>query len=214
MSPLWGFRGRKPVARATEVLVEEFGEELIVYDQRTDRVHCLTASARKVWGACDGSTTVEQLGPALGLDAEVVARALAELEASGLLEAGTTAGVTRREATARLASIGAAAASAPLIYSIAAPTPALAASEAVCEMAGCGKTAGSPPLVCPTGCLVCGFSGCKNGTKTCTGSTGYCVAACTTSHCNQTKVNGSLCGCSSCTCATVSGGCAKTQCGT
>jgi hypothetical protein len=75
MRSLFAFRRRRPAARTAELLVEEFEEELLVYDRLTNRVHCLSTPARMVWRACDRSTSVEQLGPALGLDAESVARA-------------------------------------------------------------------------------------------------------------------------------------------
>jgi hypothetical protein len=216
MRSLFSFRRRRPTARTAELLVEEFGEELLVYDRLTNRVHCLSPPARMVWRACDGTISVEQLGPALGLDAEVVARALGELEACELLERG----VTRREATAWLAKIGAAAAAGPLIYSIAAPPPALAATAAVCSRVttaganpGCGDITGAPGTLflnacAAAGCVVCGFSGCSGCTGL-QGSSGYCMsAACSTSTCTKTRMRAQCCGVSGgagCTCSNQAG---------
>lgn len=214
MSPLFAFRSPKPSARTAEILAEEFGDELLVYDQRSNRVHCLSAAACRVWRACDGSTTAEQLGPALGLDTELVARALEELEACELLEGG----VTRREATARLARIGAAAAAGPLIYSIAAPPPALAVTQNTCNRVtgpgaspGCGDITGSTSIVAAcnaAGCVVCGFSSCSGCTGLAT-SAGYCMsAACSTSTCNRTAMRAKCCGTTGgagCTCTNQGG---------
>jgi hypothetical protein len=171
---------RHPLARTADLLVEEFGDELLIYDQRSDQAHCLTPAASRVWGACDGSASVQQLGSALDLDAVTLARALEELEACGLLDNGPVTGVTRREATAKLVRLGAAAASAPLIYSIAAPAPALAASQAFCEAIPCPASAGT---CTGAGCLFCLGSSCAAGAN----SGRACVAACT--RCTTTLVN-------------------------
>jgi hypothetical protein len=173
---------RHPLARTADLLVEEFGDELLIYDQRSEQAHCLTSTASRMWEACDGSTSVPQLGLALNLDAATVARALEQLEACGLLDSGPAAGVTRREATAKLVSIGAAAASAPLIYSITAPAPALAASQAFCEAIACPATSAT---CTGAGCLFCLGTGCAAGG----GSGRACVAACNTGRCTTTLVN-------------------------
>lgn len=158
MSLRFGWRTSKPTARTAELLVEELGDELLVYDQRDDQVHCLSSAAGRVWRACDGLTSVEQLGGVLGLESGVVDQALGELEGCGLLEGEAGDGVTRREATGRLAKLGAAAAAAPLVYSIAAPTPALAASQRFCQtVVNCVGTANKGQVGCGA---TCGANGC------------------------------------------------------
>lgn len=139
-------RGRKPLARTTNLIVEELGDELLVYDRDTDRVHCLSPSAAAVWRRCDGRTPAGGLSAQLDLDGETVERALDELAGLGLLEAGEamTDGTTRRELTVRLAKAGTAVAAAPLIVSIVAPTPAAALTPG-CEgintcLEDCGQT--------------------------------------------------------------------------
>ncbi len=174
------------MARATELLVEELGDELLLYDQRNDRVHCLSSAAGKVWRACDGKTSVEQLGSALKLDSGLVDQALGELEGHGLLDGEPASGVTRREATMRLAKIGAAAAAAPLISSIAAPTPAMAATACGTGTRGCVGSTTAPNLntcanaaQCSTAnCACCVTSGnqCTHGTQKTSFSA--CISAC------------------------------------
>lgn len=152
----------QPTARTAELIVEEMGDELLVYDQRNDQVHCLSSTAGKVWRACDGTNSSEQLGGALQMEAELVNRALAELEACGLLEGEAAAGMTRREATTRFAKIGAAAAAGPLIASVVAPTPALALTPCGTGGLGCqGFFPTNSNSSCPTrncannGCACC-----------------------------------------------------------
>ncbi len=159
-------------------MVEQAGREVLVYDERSAEAHCLSAEAAAVWRACDGQTTREQIIATLELDAETVGSALAELERCALLETfegPKTDGVTRREATVRLAKAGAAAAAAPLIYSIVAPTPAVAASEAFCVGLGCSQDCGD-----------CHQHHCS----CCVGSpSGHvCVADCTSANCNTTVI--------------------------
>jgi hypothetical protein len=120
----------KPLARAEDLVIEELGDELLVYDERQHRAHCLSPSAVRAWRACDGERTFDALQIELGLDADAVARALQELEACELLD-GTPHnhngnGLTRRDLGLRTVRVGAAAAAAPLIVSIIAPTPAAA----------------------------------------------------------------------------------------
>lgn len=193
MSLFWSAGSQKPTARSAELIVEELGDELLVYDQRNDQVHCLSSAAGKVWSACDGQTSVEQLARSLEMDSEFLNRALGELEACGLLEGEPFGGMTRREATTRFAQIGAAAAAAPLIASVVAPTPALALTR------------------CGTGSLGCqGFfvtndkSHCPAGTRCTTQNNCACCMTTVKCHLNGTGSTGAYvtcvdAGCTSCT---------------
>src|SRR5215216_6291875 len=113
----------KPLRRSNDLIIEEVGDELLVYDSLAHRGHSLSSDAVKVWRACDGRSTSEQLSAKLGLDHATVARALEELAGCDLLEespslAPKREGVTRREAGLKLAKVGAAAVAAPLIISV------------------------------------------------------------------------------------------------
>jgi hypothetical protein len=57
-----------PVARADGLIVEEFGDELLVYDLTRDKAHRLNRTAAFVWRRCDGQTTVAALAAALVKD--------------------------------------------------------------------------------------------------------------------------------------------------
>ena len=108
----------------------------------TARTSALTAwatTAARVWRACDGKTDVGALSQALDLSVDTVNQALAGLEEASeadptlkgweVLQAGSGNGdgMTRRQMTRRSAKVGGAALAAPLIYSIAVPSPAAAA---------------------------------------------------------------------------------------
>jgi len=168
---------RKPIARADELVVEEVGDELLVYDQNNECAHSLGVPATRVWRACDGETTVEALSARLDMDADTVGRALEELEECNLLDSGQPLeGITRREATLKTAKLGAAAVAGSLIYTIVAPVPAMAATQAYCIALGCTGGCGTCHQA---GCACCGPGG--NEDK-------ICVADCTTTNCNVTII--------------------------
>jgi hypothetical protein len=118
----------KPLARSEDLVVEELGDELLVYDLTTDQAHALGATAARVWRACDGKTDAVAFRVELGLDRETVTRALDELHANGLLDEGAelAPGISRRDLSKRVAKVGGAVAATPLIVSLAAPLPAAA----------------------------------------------------------------------------------------
>jgi hypothetical protein len=165
---------QKPLARADELVVEEVGDELLVYDQTNECAHSLGVAAARVWRACDGERSAKALSTELDMDADTVRRALEELEECNLLDDGQPlTGITRREATLKGAKLGAAAASAPLIYSILAPVPAMAATQQYCLALGCTDGCGECHQA---GCACCGPGG--NEDKICTQD-------CTSTNCNE-----------------------------
>jgi hypothetical protein len=143
--------------------VEELGDELLVYDLKTDRAHSLSPTAARVWRACDGRTQAAALAGQLEIEADQVTRALDELESCELLAPGAHSGLSRRELTVRVAKGAVAAASAPLIISIVAPTPAAAQSiPPGCTGIGgcsgnCGQATGCKAVT--VGCVCCQLPG-------------------------------------------------------
>ena len=155
---------RGPKARSEGLVVQALGEELLIYDLDTDQAHCLGPTAASVWKRCDGDRTVAQitdgLPPDAGSSEEVVRRAISELAELGLLDAQESGmDWSRRELVLRVGGAGAAAAaSAPLVKSIIAPTPAAAVT---CR--GATQTCGGVALPCCPGLLCCA-SGAFSGT--------------------------------------------------
>jgi DNA-binding MarR family transcriptional regulator len=172
----------EPLARSQGLVVEELGEELLVYDLETDRAHSLYPEAAQVWRSCDGGTSVESLAARLELDAETVGRALDELEACDLLESAAppAGGSTRRELTVRAVKAGALVAAAPLIVSVTAPSPASAVTPGQCagfSSTTCGQ--GGPSVGCKgAGCCCCNgsFAGQPASFKFCVVDQAACLA--------------------------------------
>jgi hypothetical protein len=187
---------QNPRARTGELVVEDVADEVLVYDQRNDQAHCLSRDAAMVWRVCDGASSPGEIATALGLEPATVNRAIEELDECGLLDSAPVAGVTRREAAIRMAKVGGAAVTAPLIYSIMAPTPALAASQAFClSISGCSTAVNGCDACYKAGCVCCG-EGTSSATKLCTAdcSLTNCSPCVVHAHCGGTGTQ------SSCTC--------------
>ena len=155
----------RPRARTTGVVVERIDDELVIYDQRSQTAHSLSAAAASVWERCDGQRSSVEIAGELSLEPEMAERALGELRGCGLLEGSTSEapGYSRREATAKLAKIGGAAFAAPLIYSVAIG-PAMAAASCSANGHTCTTNANCCSGHCDgTTCNTC----CSNGNSGC-----------------------------------------------
>ena len=149
-----------PLARSEDLIVEELGDELLIYDSKANYGHSLSPDAARVWRRCDGKTPREGLSAQLDLNAKTVERALDELDRCELLEERPVAaqGTTRRELTVKMVTVAGAAAAAPLILSVAAPTPAQAATLNFClqfSSQNCGAGGGSAGCKSENGCCCC-----------------------------------------------------------
>jgi hypothetical protein len=131
---------RRPVARTDGLLTEDVGDEVLVYDE-TGLVACrLNQTAAFVWRNCDGKRKISDIVALLqaefgdAADENMALIALDELASRQLIESGyekRTPGASkysRRHFLRRvgLASLGTALL--PIVYSIAIPAPAAAAS--------------------------------------------------------------------------------------
>jgi hypothetical protein len=154
----------RPQARTEGIVTEWVDDGLVIYDQLSQTAHSLSAAAAMVWGACDGQLGRDEIAERVSLDPAMVERALEELSACGLLEGDPVSppGYSRREAAKKAAKVGGLAFAAPLIYSVAVPTSAMAAG---------GSCIGQPA----TGCTAA--SGGQTGTSSacgCTAANGHC----------------------------------------
>ncbi len=152
--------------RRSDIVVEDVSDELLIYDRRADVAHCLSDVAALVWRTCEGGATLGEIAEqisARGLTgskvdaAELASTAVAELAEQGLLEtsgAGAAVGlISRRRALRRMAGIGAAAVSAPLIVSAGVPTAAFAAASCASYLGACHTSYNSGttvPVCCST----------------------------------------------------------------
>jgi hypothetical protein len=113
-------------------MVEQVGDETIVYDGERQQAHSLNRSASIVWRNSDGEHSVPQLadllGNALGIDANdsLVEYAIDKLADAHLMEDNT---ISRRDVVRRMTFAGAAMLALPVVLSMVAPTEAMAASS-------------------------------------------------------------------------------------
>jgi hypothetical protein len=144
---------RLPLARTEGLVIRELDDETLVYDTERDEAHCLNQSAAMVWQSCDGKTTAAQAARALqikldmAVDTDLIWLAVKQLKRFHLVEpTAKSPSVSRRDLAFKYAP--AALVLLPVIVSIAAPTPAQAAT--------CGQPCPSG-IGCPPGCT-CSFS--------------------------------------------------------
>ncbi|MBD2482468.1 PqqD family peptide modification chaperone [Planktothrix sp. FACHB-1365] len=137
-----------PVARTENLLLQDIGNELIIYDQDNNSSHCLTPLAVRVWELSNGQNTVNDIAHKLEKEfnlpgnSDVDMRGLVwltleELERYSLIQeylrqpaTNVIAGMSRRKAikTATLVGGFAIGSMFPVVKSIVAPEPALASS--------------------------------------------------------------------------------------
>ena len=149
---------KMPQARKSGLIIQEVDGEVLIYDQVSNKAHCLNQTAAKVWKYCDGETTLADACSALSHDLEtpvnekLVWYAVDQFSKDNLLEqdiappAFIISGMSRRQMvrTLGLAAIVAV----PLVTSIVAPTPAQAAT---CIVSG-GACTGSAQC-CSNSCV-------------------------------------------------------------
>jgi Coenzyme PQQ synthesis protein D (PqqD) len=128
-----------PRARKDGLMVQEVGDELLVYDEERKHAHRLNRTAALVWRACDGTRTVAEIAASLreGLnpvaDEDLVWLALDQLDAFHLLEEPIKrppeqVRISRRRVVRRLGLTGVLSLLLPAIITLALPTPAMADS--------------------------------------------------------------------------------------
>ena len=160
-----------PRARKTDLVIRELPDEVLVYDLKRDKAHCLNRSAAFVWQQCNGRRTIGAVTRALAkhlqtpVDEQTVWLALEELGKFHLLEAKVArpAHVPRLSRRDMLRLGAAAAAALPVIVSIVAPTAASAQStltSAQCQARRNNNPGG------------CGGIPCSNAPGTCQNTTG------------------------------------------
>ena len=128
-----------PLARIENLLVEDVAGELLIYDVKTNRAHCLNESAAAIWRHCDGSRSLDKLADDLFPKLEssegqrLVALGIERLRRRRLLDRSTLSGPTidlsKRQMLKKVAILAAAAGvAAPLVCTVLAPTSAYAFS--------------------------------------------------------------------------------------
>lgn len=170
----------RPDARRDRLLLEEVGEEVVVYDLQHHRAHRLNHTAALVWRSCDGRKTVADLRKVLrhelnpAADEAIVWKALDRLGKAQLLRlprASAAAGMTRRQALGKFARGAALAFLVPVVTSIIAPTPLWAGDrDFACDEPPCKnacKDKCKRDKDCPKSNPLCKLLSCNNSNCPC-----------------------------------------------
>ena len=178
---------RLPKARTTELIEQEADNELLIYDLQINKAYTLNETSKIVFKACDGENSFDGLKEEHKYTDDLIFLALDELKKNNLLQTDYTspfAGMSRREV---IRKVGIASMIAlPVIATLSAPTPAMAASVCVAPNAG-GAPGGSPTVTSPTGdvfalkasCASC----CYRDFNTVAPNTGTCCNNCGEARC-------------------------------
>jgi hypothetical protein len=176
-----------PLARTENIVMQEVGDDLLIYDLIINKAICLNRTSAIVYRACDGKTPFDELKRRSNFTDELIFLALDELRKVSLLPReyeSPLAGLTRREAIkkAALTSIIAL----PVITTITAP-------KAVQAQSGGGA--------------LCLNNNCEDGNLSCNGGAGGCAATFQAQGGGECCTSGGNCFCTPIgTCVTQQGG--------
>lgn len=178
---------RSPRARSDELVVQDLPDEVLIYDLKSHKAHCLNETAAFVWNHCDGQRTADDIARLMELEwrtpvaVDTVWSTLGKLGKAELLQEPialppSVGGVSRRNALRQLGR--GALMAAPVVLSIAAPKAASAASIPPICTACRKKSDGACPAACgPTILGTCyDNAGCGNGQARACVSCGDCFA--------------------------------------
>jgi hypothetical protein len=147
------------LARSDELVVQELPDEVLVYDLKRHKAHCLNKTSAFVWNHCDGHTTPDEIAKLMEkqlhtrVTDDVVWFALNNLSKADLLLEpialpAAKVSISRRSAIRRL---GLGALLIPAIATIVAPTALAGASVVIpVQCQSCVKQLDSNP--CPAQC--------------------------------------------------------------
>jgi hypothetical protein len=129
----------KPLARTADLTIRKLADEVVVYDSKSHKMHCLNPLSAALWQHCDGRNDLATLamltGRMLNVSADeaipAVNLAMEQLQRRGLLEAAEPLAVdvdrlSRRHALRKLALLAAL----PIVMTLKAPSIAWAANSA------------------------------------------------------------------------------------
>jgi hypothetical protein len=163
----------KPLSRRENIVVQEFGNEILIYDLLINKAFSLNETSALVWQACDGNKTVSEIAMQISrqlkspVSEDFVWLALEQLEKENLIKNDAEIrapfeGLSRREVI-RKVGLGALV-TLPVISSLIAPT-------AVNAQSGCAASSGKP-----NGCTCTSAGQCASNCCGDAGATNECTA--------------------------------------
>lgn len=160
-----------PVCRQNDIVIQELKGELLIYDLRINKAFCLNETSALIWQLCDGNNSVSDISRRLSkklkspVTEEFVWLALDQLDEENLLSDNLETktkfeGLSRREVIRRVGTASMIAL--PVIFSLVAPTAAMAASAGgacVPTLSPCTIIPGNPQGNCCSGNICCNDGG-------------------------------------------------------
>lgn len=151
-----------PIARTEAILLQESGDEMLIYDLETDKAYNFNETASVIWKNCDGKTITKDLVAKYKLNEETIELAIDEFQKHGLLAEEIDTRVPKNRMARRkfMLRAGTMAMALPIVSVIVAPKAAYAQS---CEPAG--QIPPPPPSNQPSvsACIAYCGSRCCNG---------------------------------------------------
>lgn len=135
----------KPVSRKTDIVVQDYAHEVLIYDLLEDKAFSLNETSAFIWQLCDGSNSISDIAENsskkfnVSISDEFVWLALEQLKKDNLLEnpgdfSADFGGLSRREVIRKIGF--ATLVALPLVSSLIAPTAAHAASGSAATCSG------------------------------------------------------------------------------
>jgi Coenzyme PQQ synthesis protein D (PqqD) len=125
-----------PRPKSCGVASQKMDGELLLYAEHTHQASCLNASAARIWELCDGDRTVEEIATRAKVDPDIVAHAVKQLSAAGLLENSVSSFVAV-DLSRRRTLVGVGLAAIPIILLVTAPSARAASSPCTPSMDTC-----------------------------------------------------------------------------
>lgn len=177
-----------PKVRVADIVVQEFANEVLIYDLKTNKAFCLNETSAMIWQICDGKKDISQIIKFISeklnspVNDDLIWLALNQLKKEKLLENGDElpdyfAGRSRREVIKKLGLSCLAAL--PIIATVTSPTAAQSNSTCIplgactCNMLGFlnGENCSSNDCMTNMTNCVCGnLMNCSMGNAICNGS--------------------------------------------
>lgn len=163
-----------PKSLQNDIIIQELADELLIYNTKTNRAHCLNQTARLIWDECDGAKTISEISRAVSrrtgakVGEDLIWFAVERFKQDGLLANADEVilpevNYSRREAVRRVGL--AAVVALPAVTSIVAPSAAMALSLTSCNTGtsctcSVGNNSSFNPQLCRT--VLGGTSNCNN----------------------------------------------------
>lgn len=153
-----------PICRYDNIVLQEFAEEVLIYDLETNKAFCLNQTSAMVWHECNGNQSVAEISQSLtrklksNVTEEIVWLAISQFKSDGLLKNDNNFntpfdGLSRREVIKKIgfASI----VSLPMIASVTAPSAIQAQSDGACDCFSAAPNSHPPGCFCSTDSECC-----------------------------------------------------------